>query len=48
MDHDGPELDEDEEEEVTEFLEGEEEGEEVVGDGLQNVSLFWGRGRTCE
>jgi hypothetical protein len=42
-------LDEDEEEEVTDFLEGEEEGEEVVGDGLQDVSLLAGeRGGTCE
>ena len=37
VDHDGPELDEDEEGEVGEFLEGEDEGKEVVWDGL-NVS----------
>ena len=35
MDHDCPELDEDEEDEVGEFLEGEDEGEEVVWDGLR-------------
>jgi hypothetical protein len=35
VDHDCPELDEDEEGEVGEFLEGEDEGEEVVGDGLE-------------
>lgn len=45
VDHDGPELDEDEEGEVGEFLEGEYEGEEVVWDGL-NVSQRIGiRGR---
>lgn len=38
VDHDGPELDEDEEEEVVEFLEGEDEGEEVVWHGLTGVS----------
>ena len=35
MDHDRPELDEDEEKQVGELLEGEDEGEEVVWDGLR-------------
>jgi hypothetical protein len=38
VDHDCPELDEDEEEEVIEFLEGENKWEEMVWDGLLYVS----------
>jgi len=34
VDHDGPDLDEGEEGDVGELLQGEDEGEEVVGDGL--------------
>jgi hypothetical protein len=34
VDHDCPELDEDEEEEVGEFLEGEDKGEEMVWNRL--------------
>ena len=34
VDHDGPELDEDEEQEIGEFLKWEDEGEEMVRDGL--------------
>jgi hypothetical protein len=34
MDEDGPDLDEEEEGQVREFLQGEDEGEDVVGDRL--------------
>ena len=34
VDEDGPDVDEDEQGDVGEFLEGEEEWEEVVGDAL--------------
>lgn len=35
VDEDGPDLDEEEEGQVCEFLQGKDEGEDVVGDGLR-------------
>jgi hypothetical protein len=37
VDHDGPDLDESEERDVGELLQGEDEGEEVVGHGLREA-----------
>src|SRR5271168_3584066 len=47
VDHDGPELDEGEEEKVGEFMKREDEGEEVIGYGLHHsqTCLEGGRGR---
>lgn len=49
VDHDGPDLDESEEGDVGELLQGEDEGEEVVGDGLgeavERVESVGGEGR---
>lgn len=49
VDEDGPDVDEDEEDHVGEFLEWEEEGEEVVRDGLgeaiNGVESVRGEGR---
>ena len=39
-DHDGPDVDEDEEADVGELLEGKEEWEDVVGDALREA-VYW-------
>lgn len=48
MDHDGPELDEDEQQQVREFLKWEDEGEQVVRDGLLTVSSYIPEGKGSE
>jgi len=47
VNEDGPKVDQDEQDEVEMSLEGEDEGEEVVRDGL-GITIHWVEGMRCE